>query len=350
MADADALAHNRSGEITADQKKWVYASLAPQALGILGGLFGIPFLLFLGAIFFVTGTSEEDAVIFWIMIGIFGLIFGGIALGGLRGVVRLLIAHFDLSGGRAEQAEGRLVWRRKTYRGVVEGRTLELLRGVEMMPGAYRFYYLPRSGLVIGAEKLSLGSSLTEQLDDLRRALGDVLDFTDDDLPENRAGRLSTRQTTSRTFSALRTALFLSPFLLMALGFAIGFPVAFVLLPLWQGEPMEEDAWIGALFGFGMGGLFTAFISWAMFSPLVDIWQGRVEMIEGLMEERAITTGSGKSRRTNYYFVINEQRFQVPQVAHAASVANRRYRLYYFPRTKNVVSVEPLADEQERFA
>jgi hypothetical protein len=347
MANGDILAHNRAGEITAEQKKWVYAGLAPRALSALVGLFLIPFFLCIGSVIFTSEGDTEDAWIFFIMMGIFALVFGGIALNGLLGLIRLATAHFDLSSGRAEQADGRLMWQRRAWRGVIEGRTLELLRGAELMPGAYRFYYLPRTGIVISAERLALGS--TQALDELRQALGDVLDFTDDDLPENRAGRLSTRQTASRTFSALRTGLFLSPFLLMALAFAGVFPFLMLIQPMWQGEPVDTEGWIAAGFGLLFGGLFAVLLGWAILSPFVDVWQGRVDMIEGPMEERAITTGSGKSRRTNYYFEINNQRFQVPQVAQAASVAGRRYRLYYFPRTKNVVSVEPLSEREERF-
>jgi len=58
--------------------------------------------------------------------------------------------------------------------------------------------------------------------------------------------------------------------------------------------------------------------------------------------ERTIVTGSGKSRRTHYYFELGGQRHPVPAVALQALVQGRPYRLYFLPRSKKVISVEPL--------
>lgn len=251
-ADTASLSANRVGELAPDQKKQMQGRLLPRLAGsVFGAIIFVPFLFCFGGTL-LGSINEGEGGVELIPFGIMLTVFGGIALVAVIGGAKPALALVDIAAGRVEQADGRLAWRGNEYRGVTEGRTLTLLSGVELMPGGYRFYYLPRSGYIASAERLFLGGTEADAQAELRRALQDVFNFTDDDLPENQAGRLSARQVTAQVWAAVRSGLVLSPFLLMALFFAVG------------------------------------------------------------------------------------------QRGHQALIQGRRYRLYFFPRSKRVVSVEPL--------
>ncbi|MGQ0603349.1 MAG: hypothetical protein ACT4QE_16825 [Anaerolineales bacterium] len=338
--DTAGLAANRAGEVTPEQKRALRGRLMTRFIGLLlAVLIFAPMFVCFGVGVFSTLQDDEPGIS--VILGVFLLLFLVIGLWSAIQAIRPALGLIDLMGNRVEAAEGRLAWRRNEYRGQVEGRTLIFLPGTEIMPGGYRFYFLPRSGYIVSLERSFLGSAGADPLTEVRRALQDVFGFVDDDLPDNQAGRLSQRQVTAHLWSNFRSALIMGPFLLLALAFMIGFPAAFVGVPLLQGEPVGEG-WIPALFGLLLGGLFVAFLGWAILSPFWDVLRGEVASIEGEVEERAITTGSGKNRRTNYYYIVNGQRFDVGMRGHAALVQGGRYRLYYFPRSKGVVAVEPL--------
>lgn len=345
------ISANRAGELTESQKKSLRSRLLPRFAGSAIGLFflGPAFLCFIGPLLLSFGV-EEDIWFAVFFVGFFLLMFGGMLVALLWNSWRPGLGLLDLMSNRVETADGRLTWRGRGWRGETERGDLHLLPNEEQMPGAYRFYYLSRSRYIVSHEVLRFSGQDTDPLAEVRRALGSVFGFVDEDLPENRAGRLSQRQQQHLFFSNLRTALFLSPFVLLALGFGLGLPFGLVIYPTLTGERMDSDAWFGAACGGSMGLLFTVILGWAIISPFLDLWRGDVTSLEGEVEERAITTGSGKNRRTNYYYIVNGQRFNVGQQAHQALIQGRRYRLYYFPRSKTVVSVEPLAESSPDFA
>jgi hypothetical protein len=341
--DGVGLSANRAGELTPEQKKTVQGRLWPRLIGaiVLSVIFMPMVVCFGGGIASTLMVDGEGVFVGW-MLGFFLLIFLVAVGSSLLAAWRPLLGLLDLLGGRVEATEGRLVWRGRDYRGVTEGRTLSLLPGAEVMPGGYRFYFLPRSGYIVSMERSFLGGSDLDPLAEVRRALQSVFDFVDDDLPDNRSGRLSQRQVNAHLWSNVRTGLFLLPFLLLALAFAIGFPAAFIGAPLIQGEGVG-DGWLPGLIGLLFGGGFALGLGWASLSPFLDVIRGEVTAIEGEVVERAITTGAGKSRRTNYYYIVNGQRFNVGQRGHTALVQGGRYRLYFFPRSKGMVAVEPLS-------
>ncbi|MBL8045701.1 MAG: hypothetical protein JNL09_04125 [Anaerolineales bacterium] len=345
------ISSNRAGELTESQKKSLRGRLMPRFVGsAIGlGLLGPLAICFIGPIVFSSGIGEDVwfAVFF---IGLFALMFGGMLLGLVWNSWRPGLGLLDLMSNRVETADGRLTWRGRGWRGDTERGELHLLPLEEQMPGAYRFYFLPRSRYIVTTEQLRFSGQDTDPLAEVRRALGSVFGFVDEDLPENRTGRLSPRQQQHLFFNNVRTALFLSPFLLMALGFGLGLPFGLVIYPMLTGERMDSDAWFGAACGGGLGLLFVGILSWVIISPFLDLWRGEVTSIEGEVTEQVITTGSGKNRRTNYYYSVNGQRFNVGQQAHQALIQGRRYRLFYFPQSKAVVSVEPLAESSPDFA
>jgi hypothetical protein len=342
LPETDFLSCNRAGQLPPAQAQKIRMQLLPRLVT------GVFLLFALAPFFFCFGTTIFPELLTELSLSVFGFAFVLIflltfGLGAISAGWRPLLGMLDLAGGRVEQADGRLTWRGRDYRGAVEGRgDLHLLPGDERQPGAYRFYYLPRSGYIANAERLFLGGTEADALAELRRALEDEFNFTEDDLAENRAGHLSPRQRTALIFSQLRNALLWAPFLLMGLAFAVLFPFFFILQPLWQGEPVEVGAWVGGLIGLIFGSVFASIIVVSGLNALRDLLVGAVQSVEGHVDKRIVTRSSGRSRRTDYYYTLNGQQFRVNRTAYNALVEGRPYRLHYLPRSKQVVSVEPL--------
>ena len=77
---------------------------------------------------------------------------------------------------------------------------------------------------------------------------------------------------------------------------------------------------------------------------IADIWRKQVAVTEGLVRKtfREQMGRTWRKRRT-YYYQINNLRFEVSQRSYNALIAGLPYRLYYTPRSKRMVGIEPLA-------
>lgn len=341
---AAALASNRAGALTPEQKQSLRRQLLTRVAGSVLAAVIVPTIgLCFGGIVLASSSDFNDLEGALIMLGVFGLLFGVFAVWAAIHGFRPALGLLDVSAGRLEQADGRLVWRGRSYRGAVEGRgDLHLLPGAEQAPGAHRFYFLPRSGYIVTTERLFLGGTEADTRAELLRALGDEFNFVEDDLPENRVGHLSGRQRTAIFFSQLRSALVMLSIVGMTACFAVLIPAAFLLEPVAQGEPFEASALWPAAVAALVGVILLAVLGWQVVRLLQDLAGGEVKMTQGRVEERTLVTGSGKNRRTRYYYVVNDERFEVHPVAHQALIQDREYRLYYLPRTRRIVSVEPV--------
>jgi hypothetical protein len=72
---------------------------------------------------------------------------------------------------------------------------------------------------------------------------------------------------------------------------------------------------------------------------IADLWSGKVGSVEGTVwREAHHWTRYGRS----YAYVMGSHRFHVPQAAYAALVAGRSYRIFYVPRSRRLVSIEPV--------
>lgn len=50
------------------------------------------------------------------------------------------------------------------------------------------------------------------------------------------------------------------------------------------------------------------------------------------------------SSKTDYYYLVGEQRFEISKRAYAALIEGVKYRVYYLPRTKILFSIEALGE------
>ena len=262
--DPEVLAANRSGAIPPAQKQLVQARLIPGLIGgLVGGVIVLPLLGCFGpTLAGVLLLEPEGGIEGWLPLLFFlpfALIFVAVGAGALWSAWSFGLALLDLNAGRVEMADGRLAWTGREYRGEIDGRRLRLLRGDERLPGAYRFYYLPRSGFILSGERLFLGGLESDGEAELRRALGGVFDWREEDQPDNAAGRLSGRQAAAQWWALGRTVLLLGllfvPFVLV---FGLVFPYLFLVKDWLAGEPVEAANWLPALCAPGFVLLFAA--------------------------------------------------------------------------------------------
>ena len=69
-----------------------------------------------------------------------------------------------------------------------------------------------------------------------------------------------------------------------------------------------------------------------------DIWNGEVYVVEGSVVRQAY-----RSRYHRYsYYVIGSHKYYVFEAAYNALVEGEHYRIYYLPRSKRLVAVEPI--------
>lgn len=340
LTDPDAIEANRQGRITENQRTALQASIF-DFLGcgsIAGWAIGLPIVAFI----LILALVSADAP-YWIAIpavGVLVLVWGVLILVNVLGFFQKQAAiNNDLKENRVARGEGEVIYRKRKYVALVDGKTLRLppQRG-GVAPGVrYRFYYLPRGLVALSAETAApIGEQQAESQAQLglTRALAMALGYEMDALNENRMGRLAGSQAGKLIPGLLGGGLMV----LIAAGLA-----AFLGFSLMQGTARMESGMIITLLIFGG---FTAFIGiWGavkVSQGLRDLLRREVETIEGIGTKKTVTHRSRRGSSTSYYYVIGEKQFSVSHDAFYALFDNLRYKAYYTPATGRLVALEPL--------
>ncbi len=338
LVDTDPASVNANyvGQITAEQHaRFKPPSLILGLLGLAGAAgivyFGSQIGLILWDVLSAFANERDAGVPLWLPL----LILGFFVVLGVQGIVglvwtcrpflRWLLFRLDIAEGRIVQDDGYIVFRRGRYIAKVAGRSLKATDGrkrLNLAPGAYRFFYLPRTGRILSAQPLqydeSYGASAFTQ--GLLDALAQTNHFDMDDLLANRQGRLSSKQAAR----VLRSAI------LWLVGGSI---VAALIVVFGIIEERSLWAWVGLALCVLVTGSFC-------YALLRDLQGGRVLMVEGLVDRWVSVhdKGSGYS----YYYVLDGKRFGVSHDAYNALVVGIRYRLYYAPKSGILTSIEPV--------
>jgi len=264
---------------------------------------------------------------------------GGAVFGGLLALSLLLAAAVfwrrqrllaEVEAGQLEHATGHVEWKGGRYQAQVPGRTLDLTH-FNLAAGSYHFSYLPRSGQVVSA-RLAAAASPTQAHDDLQHALAVANHFNVDDLPAYREGKQGPGK-----FRRLRRLWSTAGWLLLA---AFGLALVFTFMVVAdQHSPFAPLVIIVAvaLFCVGLGSVLGDV------RPTLDIIDGRVLSSRGQVQKftRVI---SGRYTTTLYFYTLNGQDWRVSPEAWRALIEGRRYRVYYLPRSKALVGIEPMGE------
>jgi hypothetical protein len=368
LTDGATVAANRRGELTDAQRARLERSArTPAWLGlilllVIGGAFLLPTLGAVGV--FNTGHVNALGTVCSVPCALVAILCVSLAVitpFSTRRRNAVILAAIEQ--GTIAQAEGSVIFSRGGYRADANGQRLRLPRAmtIPLPPGRYRFYYLPQPPILLSAEPLqspSVAASRAPAVDPLLGLPGYVptpmpdgsypyatvdpafkglLDalaegnrFTMDELNLNRGGRMSRRQA-RRLASGL---LFRVIFSLCFMGFGL---VPFFLALTYHAKN-RSGIYIAAL--FALGGVVLLLTS---LRRIADMFSRRAEPIEGLVEP--VRDSSGDS--TTFYYKVGGKKLQVSARAYQALVPGIAYRVYYAPRSRKLLSIEPLGSSAE---
>ena len=319
----DQAAANHSGRLTDQQQRRVAAEIrAETASGLVNAGVTVGLLL----LFLLVGI--EDAHVGPAGYAFFGglLLLALLLMGGLLWRRARLLA--EVQAGELAHATGHVEFVASRYRARVPGRSLDLT-GFNLAAGSYDFSYLPLSGRVVAAE-LAAADSPTQAQDELRHALAVANRFNLDDLPAYREGWQG-----AGAFRRLRRLWSTTGWLLLL---ALGLLMLFVYMTVGVvPSDLAPLVFVVAMFVF----------LWALGSGLgplgrtPDVLGGQVRSARGEVRKRLRVT-HGRYTTMLYYYTLDGQDWLVSAEAYRALIEGQRYRVYYLPRSKKLVGIEPL--------
>ncbi len=336
LLDPQAFALNRAGQISEAQSQRLNRAIAWNQ-GCVTLIF-LPISILLGIMALGALLADE----FRLNMLLPAVCFGGVALLfiviSLAGVWNMFSGWQKVSRDRQNnairQAQGRVSFDKNGYFFEADGRHLKFtspdLTGGLLPGGVYRVFYLQESGLLLSAEEVFPPSPAQ-----VRAALTEILaqanGFTLDDLAANRNGEVTLAQRMKPLGQVIGGAVFG----LMALAFG-GLFFLQVIPNVETGEALPALLIPALVFG-----VFALVGGWMVVGGLLDIAISSLEQAQGAGRKEKRTSGS-RSRSTRYYYVIDGKSFQVTRRAYAALLEGLDYRIYYLPRTKKLVSIEPV--------
>lgn len=322
--DPASIYANRFGQITIRQRDRLKSSLvAPVIMLVVWLVLTVPLGVF--ALYLAWELAQAQVGLVWfgvfVMLGVAALIAGLLWSLAVMPVVRGARIQRDLSSGSIAQAEGLVIFERSDYAARVNGRLLRASdgsRSVDLSPGTYRFYFLPLTGYLLSAEALS--PMLPAQTHaGVLDALARVHHFDLSSLAANRQGQLSARQRLRLT----RGVVGLQVVIVGLMGLLVWMVV----------KAPQTEPWSTLIIG-----LILAGVAYATYRRVSDLLAGQVAQMEGFVSRVENTSDDSST----YYYVLDGKRFQVSSSAYAALVEGLRYRLYYTPTSKKLISIEPL--------
>lgn len=323
-SDPESLAANRRGQVTPEQNTAVAQQrfkTTVRSAGLLISLivFGLVILgnsnLKLqnlgGGVFIVLGLS---------------LVLAPILIALAWSFIRTRRVQAESGEEQVEQAEGEVVWKEGNFVAEIQGQRLRPIYGetLNLPPGRYRFFYLPHRGELLSGEPLS-SRDASAATPSLLEALAQANEFKVEALQANREGRFADSQT-----SWLRVSIAWYSIGGMA---AAGLMVWLSVLNAASPQPFSQ------VFILILAVPFIFFFFWHIFRIAADLRAGKVAAVEGYVHK----TISRRRRSTHYYYRIEGLRFLVSYPAYNALIEGIPYRVYYTPRSKQLVAIEPIS-------
>ncbi len=342
LLDPADLAANRQGQITETQKKRLAQSMwQPLMLtSLIILLVFIPLLLLNASLFFNTNRAPGSSLPFLLIpiILIMLIVFGFLA--SASGLLRRAPAiNRDLRNQAVRQTSGELAFERKKGYYIQAGERQLLLPPSRntggLLPGQhYAIYYLDESEVVLSAEQFG---AINEQAvkTSLRHILAQANNFTEETLQANQRGEIPSEQRNHLLITKTAPGLVLLPITLVMLG-----PMLFLNTTKNLSFSLADLApFLIILLVFGGIAIFGIIF---MARYLMDIFSAKIEQVTAPARKHSEVRSSGRSSHTYYYYIINELKFQVKHTAYNALIDGLTYRAYYLPRTKTLLSIEPI--------
>lgn len=337
------LAANLMGEISEAQNRRLNLALGwGQGCSLLI-FFPVMLMILAGFtfVFLVSGGVSVALLPLIVVAGITFLVFINLVPGVWQVFSNTAKLKRDYENRAIRQAQGQLAFDKNGYVFKTADRNL-LLPSAEntggLLPGAtYRVFYLEESGFLLSAEEV-FPVSPAQARAALTEILAQANGFTLEDLAANRNGEVTSSQR-------------MKPLAGVLIGMLIGLAaLAFGSLLFFQVFPNVEagEALTVMVVPALVLGVFVLIGGWMVVGGLLDMSVSSLEQAQGpgRKEKR---TSRGKNRSTYYYYVIGGKSFRVTRRAYTALMDGLDYRIYYLPRTKKLVSIEPL-DIQSRAA
>jgi hypothetical protein len=382
LTNPASVAANRAGVLSDEQRRALdrRGARLPVAAVIVVLMIGVGFILPLLIGLGIIGAGPDNQInpicaapVALIGLGVLSLVFV------IPAYTRRWSSHIreDLAAGRVEQDEGEVTFTPRGYQAFLAPRaslTTPVIgpierpfppRVVQLPPGRYRFYYLPRSRTLLSAEPLipaqedpdfapappapdplaglpgyvpttqavphaawaAAAPARGEGLAALQAALAEGSRFTMEELAANREGRLTGRQ----TWRLLALLPVLVPFGMLFVAVGVG------MLRTWTFQGFPQAFGIAFALAFLIGGLMPLLLG---LRRLLDALARRVVSVDGVVKAELDSSGDSST----YSYRVGKMKFQVRPRAYPALVSGMAYRIYYTPLSRTLVSIEPLSD------
>ena len=349
LTDPNVIALNQQGIITPEQQTILRFYVPWPFWGCLSWFILTPLLL---VPFWWPGSDQLPSFMLPLYLFIFGggVLFTTVIFGWY--VWKNFWQRQEIKNGPVVWADGEVVAAGRRFEALLpRGRLKSPVYKIALIPGPYRFYYLPRSRFLLSAESLApvnvavsedaaaiIAHPLTPDPSSALPTLMQTFRFNLDDLALNQTGYISIRQ---RFRLLLRMGSYLAFLLVVSL--LAGLYAAARLLDWIPPEPPEitqsllAQAWqilcLGsiALFAFGWP-------LWNITTRLLDFLRGRIQVVTGPIRYEVRSSG----RSSTCYYIIQGKEFQVSPQAYYSFIEGLTYHIYYTPLAKEIVSIEPV--------
>lgn len=325
---------NQRGQLSNEQRAELETQSQFKIWPLLTPFVILP-VIFVGivvAVLYFDNNHEMPLIGFVLMVAFFAFI----ELIALISPVRTLIDNFriknDLAGGQVEILDGQCVWRRNKYVLETPARRLKLMRNsMHLMPGSYRFYALPNTGLLLSAQR-QVPPGGEDPRAELLDVMGQVHHFKNEDLEANRQGRL----VISQMGGLLWRVIGYSFFWVFSLGIGV-----IILYGLAQDSSPRGLMWLAVIGGVVFLAALALFV-WVVGRVVLDMVRAKVVSAQGPVRRDFTITHSQHGSSTTYYYKLDKLSFVVSPQAYTAFIQGPQYRLYYTPLSKTLVAVEPI--------
>jgi hypothetical protein len=335
LTDPTQAQANRRGEITPAQRTMLAAETNYGCASLFIVCLILP-AIFVGIMAVVWYMDSRRTLPLWA----YGLILGVLAFILVIAIVPQLWRAFnawrvrnELTAGQVESMEGQVSWRRNKYVVETPARRLNVptLAG-GLMPGSYRFGFLPNTGWILSAERITPPGGEDPRAE-LAGVLAQVHSYSLDSLDSNRQGRMATGQI-MRLLLAVVWQCIVGVIIL-----AIIAVLAYIMYTTLNSQQREY----AILAGLAVGAITILIVAWRVITLTIDALRGSVTTVEGpVRRDIVVTHTQNGGTSTTYYYKLNKLSFTVSSAAYTAFIDGLNYRIYYAPLSKRLIAIEPL--------